>query len=71
MKKSERSPGFHAKTVQECWAIARAEAERYQRAMGRARDAGEVLTYEVCKVARNAADRIALEIRYGRKKREK
>ena len=52
---------FHAKTVEQCWEIARQEAEMYQRRMSR-----EVGNLTWCRVARDAASRIALRIRHGR-----
>jgi hypothetical protein len=60
---------FHAQTVEECWQIARRAAKAYQREANRhnRRPGKRVL----CLAARNTADRIALEIRYGGKRGRK
>lgn len=54
---------MHAKTVEDAWRVARREAKAYQRAATNARTLGE---RHACLAARNAADRIALKIRFGR-----
>lgn len=56
---------LHAKNAKDCWDIARQDAEAYQRRMHNPKaTAGQVA---LCRAARDAADRIALRIRYGRK----
>jgi hypothetical protein len=42
------------------------ETEAYQRKMNRARMRGDWAGYALCKAARDAADRIALKIKWGR-----
>lgn len=59
---------MYAKTIEECWRIAREEAEAYQRRMARARTVQELT---LCRTARDAADRIALRIRFGRRRASK
>lgn len=56
---------FHARSVAQCWAIARRTARAYQREMARCKTAGR---RTLCQAGRDAADRVALEIRYGRKR---
>lgn len=56
---------LHAKDVATCWSIARRDAEMYQRQMNKAGTSGR--TFLICKAARDAADRIAQKIRYGRR----
>lgn len=56
-----------ARTVAECWQIARNHAEAYQRAANRARRGGPF--HALCLAKRDAADRIALTIRYGRRRK--
>lgn len=68
-----RSVKFYAKTIEQCWNIARRDARRYQALMARAleeRGQRHSIDYAACRAARNAADRIALEIRYGRLRRQ-
>lgn len=60
---------MHAKTVNACWRIARRDAEAYQRRMNVARHSGQWGTFALCKAARDAADRIALRIQHGGKRR--
>lgn len=64
-------PKLHARTVEECWNIARAEASAYQRIMLRLAKKRHSQTFYTCKAARDAASRIALKIRFGRRRREK
>lgn len=58
---------FHAKTIHQCWSIARRDAEMYQRQMKKAADKGNTRQFVICRAARDAADRIALKIRFGRR----
>jgi len=60
-----RSFTFHAKTVEDCWRIARQDAEMYQRRINRS---NSYHTRALCLISRAAADRIALRIRYGKTK---
>jgi hypothetical protein len=55
---------FHAKNVEECWRIARNLARAYQRQLTHLAMTGR--SRHDCLIARNVADRIALQIRYGR-----
>jgi hypothetical protein len=57
---------FHARSVQECWNIARRIADAYQRAADRQSRPGQWQARQRCLAARNAASRVALKIRYGR-----
>lgn len=59
-------PTFHARSVWGCWRIARRHTEIYQRMLSRAKRPEEK---ELCKAARDASDRIAKEIRYGKDRR--
>lgn len=54
---------FKARTVEQCWKIARREAEAIQRWAHKHRNPVHLA---ICYAARDAADRIALKIRYGR-----
>lgn len=64
-------PHLKARTVEQCWNIARREAEAYQRMMGRLARKRQSQKYFVCKAARDAASRIALKIRYGNRRKSK
>lgn len=72
MKRTTRkhpAPALDAATVLHCWRIARHQAEVYQRAAHRARRDGK--HQMICLAKRDAADRIALTIRYGKRRRRK
>lgn len=57
---------FHAKTVEQCWRLARRHAQLYQRKINALEDQQRDMNQAVrCRAARDAADRIALAIRYG------
>jgi hypothetical protein len=56
--------GFHAKSVAQCWRIARSEARAFQRMLSKTPRRNTVRT-AICLAARDSADRIALKIRYG------
>lgn len=58
---------FKAKSVEECWRIARKTAMAYQRAMNHAGKKRQSPRWATCKAARDAADRIAAKIKYGRR----
>ena len=68
MARMAKAPHFHTQSVYACWKIARNDAERYQRHMARHLKRGEIALASVCRAARDVADRIALTIRYGRRK---
>lgn len=53
---------FHAQTVAQCWRIARRLTIAYQREFNRAKMSGHKIQ---CLAARDAADRVAMTIRYG------
>lgn len=59
---------FKAKTVAECWLIARRVAQAYQRKMNQVAKKHNAPRWLVCKAARDAADRVALKIKYGSRK---
>lgn len=62
--KVKSSKGFHAKTVLQCWQIARREARAFQRLLSVTPRRNTVRT-AICMAARDAADRVALKIRFG------
>lgn len=64
---------FHALSVAACWKLARQEAQAYQRRANRVLafppEERRIVTHRaLCLAARDAADRIALMIRYGRRR---
>lgn len=54
---------LYARTVLDCWLIAREHARAYQRSANNAKH--NPLQRAACILKRDAADRIALTIRYG------
>lgn len=61
---------FHARDVEMCWRIARAAAEGAQKRLNTLHAAeGDTIRARECKAARDTADRIALEIRFGRRRK--
>jgi hypothetical protein len=55
------------KTVHDCWKLARMHAEMYQRMAHRARSGG---IRAICLAKRDAVDRLAQTIRYGKQRRK-
>lgn len=59
----------HARSVHDCWLIARRHAEHYQHELNKALHERGHINYSraaTCRAARDAADKIALEIRFGK-----
>ena len=67
MPKMAKATMHHAQSVHQCWLIARNDTERYQNHVNRNVDRGNFIQAAICKAARDAADKIALTIRYGRR----
>lgn len=67
MSKMAKATMHYAQSVHQCWLIARNDTERYQNHVNRNVARGKFVDAALCKAARDAADRIALTIRYGRK----
>jgi hypothetical protein len=56
----------HAQTAHDCWRIAREHTEHFQKELNKALIEKDFSRAATCKAARDAADSIALEIRYGK-----